>query len=82
MAHYFKSIPRLVPLEQSQEYSQQIANLQEIYVERERGKKKNSNKRRGTKISCRYRKRGFHVKFYINILESNIEGGRGRQEST
>lgn len=48
MAHYFKSIPRLVPLEQSQEYSQQIANLQEIYVERERGKK--NNKRRGTKI--------------------------------
>lgn len=40
MAHYFKSIPCLVPLEQSQEYSQQIANLQEIYVERETEKKK------------------------------------------
>lgn len=51
MAHYFKSIPCLVPLEQSQEYSQQIANLQEIYVEREtEKKKKKSNKRRGTKI--------------------------------
>lgn len=55
MAHYFKSIPCLVPLEQSQEYSQQIANLQEIYVEREteekkKIKEKKSNKRRETKI--------------------------------